>query len=275
MKPWRELFFEEVEPPHHFHIGMRIIKTVIAVFVCAIIGWLRGEMTFFSMIAAVLCMQKSAEKTLSTSFNRVMGTAVGGAYGVIVLFLETQFNLQRVPPLFYLVVSLMLIPVILTTIGIKKPSVAGFACVVFLSTTVYHVGDADPLHLRAQPHARHGHRHSRGAHREPHDARGRRCSSRSPRPRTWTAREPRSRASRPRRKNKKTRPRSHGPGPFCAHLPCFPAGRTARLWRTMLPTVIISTSSTAAAPIIMTRVMSAGRSTASSSKSELSTSKQR
>lgn len=90
MKPWRELFFEEVEPPHHFHIGMRIIKTVIAVFVCAIIGWLRGEMTFFSMIAAVLCMQKSAEKTLSTSFNRVMGTAVGGAYGVIVLFLETQ-----------------------------------------------------------------------------------------------------------------------------------------------------------------------------------------
>ena len=54
MKPWRELFFEEVEPPHHFHIGMRIIKTVIAVFVCAIIGWLRGEMTFFSMIAAVL-----------------------------------------------------------------------------------------------------------------------------------------------------------------------------------------------------------------------------
>ena len=137
MKPWRELFFEEVEPPHHFHIGMRIIKTVIAVFVCAIIGWLRGEMTFFSMIAAVLCMQKSAEKTLSTSFNRVMGTAVGGAYGVIVLFLETQFNLQRVPPLFYLVVSLMLIPVILTTIGIKKPSVAGFACVVFLSFFFY------------------------------------------------------------------------------------------------------------------------------------------
>ena len=144
MKPWKELFFEEVEAPHHFHIGMRIVKTVLAVFVCSILGWLRGETAFFSMIAAVLCMQKSAEKTLTTSFNRVIGTAVGGAYGVIVLLLETQFNLQRVPPLFYLVVSLMLIPVILTTIGIKKPSVAGFACVVFLSTTVYHVGDADP-----------------------------------------------------------------------------------------------------------------------------------
>lgn len=144
MKPWKELFFEEVEAPHHFHIGMRIVKTVLAVFVCSILGWLRGETAFFSMIAAVLCMQKSTEKTLTTSFNRVIGTAVGGAYGVIVLFLETQFRLQRILPLFYLIVSLMLIPVILTATGIKKPSVAAFACVVFLSTTVYHVGDADP-----------------------------------------------------------------------------------------------------------------------------------
>lgn len=144
MKPWKELFFEEVEAPHHFHIGMRIVKTVLAVFVCSILGWLRGETAFFSMIAAVLCMQKSTEKTLTTSFNRVIGTAVGGAYGVVVLFLETQFRLQRILPLFYLIVSLMLIPVILTATGIKKPSVAAFACVVFLSTTVYHVGDADP-----------------------------------------------------------------------------------------------------------------------------------
>lgn len=144
MKPWRELFFEEVEPPHHFHIGMRIIKTVIAVFICGLLGWLRDETSFFSMIAAVLCMQKSAEKTFTTSFNRIMGTAVGGAFGVVVLFLETKLHVQRVMPVYYLIVSVMLIPVILSTIAIKKPSVAGFACVVFLSTTIYHVGDAAP-----------------------------------------------------------------------------------------------------------------------------------
>ena len=144
MKPWRELFFEEVGPPHHFHIGMRIIKTVIAVFICGLLGWLRDETSFFSMIAAVLCMQKSAEKTFTTSFNRIMGTAVGGVFGVVVLFLETELHVQRVMPVYYLIVSLMLIPVIMSTIAIKKPSVAGFACVVFLSTTIYHVGDASP-----------------------------------------------------------------------------------------------------------------------------------
>lgn len=96
------------------------------------------------MIAAVLCMQKSAEKTFTTSFNRIMGTAVGGVFGVVVLFLETELHVQRVMPVYYLIVSLMLIPVIMSTIAIKKPSVAGFACVVFLSTTIYHVGDASP-----------------------------------------------------------------------------------------------------------------------------------
>lgn len=89
-------------------------------------------------------MQKSAEKTFTTSFNRIMGTAVGGVFGVVVLFLETELHVQRVMPVYYLIVSLMLIPVIMSTIAIKKPSVAGFACVVFLSTTIYHVGDASP-----------------------------------------------------------------------------------------------------------------------------------
>ena len=165
MKPWRELFFEEVEPPHHFHIGMRIIKTVIAVFICGLLGWLRDETSFFSMIAAVLCMQKSAEKTFTTSFNRIMGTAVGGVFGVVVLFLETELHVQRVMPVYYLIVSLMLIPVIMSTIAIKKPSVAGFACVVFLSTTIYHVGDASPY-----TYALNGAGHSRGADREPRHA---------------------------------------------------------------------------------------------------------
>ena len=37
-------------------------------------------------------MQKSAEKTFTTSFNRIMGTAVGGVFGVVVLFLETELH---------------------------------------------------------------------------------------------------------------------------------------------------------------------------------------
>src|SRR5699024_5419065 len=83
VKRWRDILFDNgFEEHYHIHVGMRIIKTALAVFICGLIGWLRGEMTFFSMIAAVICIQKSTEATIKNSFNRVVGTAVGGAFGV-------------------------------------------------------------------------------------------------------------------------------------------------------------------------------------------------
>lgn len=148
MKRWRDILFDNgIEEHYHFHIGMRIIKTALAVFVCGLIGWLRDRdgLNFFSMIAAVICIQKSTEATIKNSFNRVVGTAIGGAFGVLVLFAETQVHLQRVfMPLYVLVISVMIIPIIVTTLAIHKPTVTGFACIVFLSVAVYHVTDASP-----------------------------------------------------------------------------------------------------------------------------------
>ena len=63
MKRWREILFDNgFEEHYHFHVGMRIIKTALAVLVCGLIGWIRDQdsMNFFSMIAAVICIQKSA-----------------------------------------------------------------------------------------------------------------------------------------------------------------------------------------------------------------------
>lgn len=144
MKPFRELFFDELGEPYRFHIGMRMVKTVIAVFICAIIGWLRGESPFFAMIAAVLCMQTSTEKALVASFNRTVGTLIGGAFGVALLSAETLMHLQRSMPLYYLVVSVALIPIISIAMAIRKPTAAAFSCVVFLSVAIHHVGDAIP-----------------------------------------------------------------------------------------------------------------------------------
>lgn len=146
MDRWRELLFDNgFEEHYHVHIGMRMIKTVIAILVCGLIGWVReGSMAFFSMIAAIMCIQKSTEATIKNSFNRVIGTAIGGAFGVVVLFLETHLHIQRFLPAYILVISLMLIPIMVTTLAIHKPTVTGFSCIVFLSVTVYHVTDASP-----------------------------------------------------------------------------------------------------------------------------------
>ena len=148
MDRWREILFDNgFEEHYHIHIGMRIIKTALAVFICGVIGWLRERdgLNFFSMIAAVICMQKTAEATIRNSFNRVIGTAVGGAFGVAVLFVETQLHLQELfMPLYILVCSVLIVPIIVTTLIIHKPTVTGFTCIVFLGVVIYHVGDASP-----------------------------------------------------------------------------------------------------------------------------------
>ncbi len=67
-----------VPPEHRRHIGMRIVKTVIAVFVCGVLAWARGQSGFYSMIAAVVCVQNTAGKTIESSINRMIGTLIGG-----------------------------------------------------------------------------------------------------------------------------------------------------------------------------------------------------
>lgn len=147
MKRWRDIIFDNnVEEHYHIHVGMRIIKTVIAVFICGLIGWLRDRdgMNIFSMIAAIICIQKSTEATIKNSFNRFVGTAIGGVFGVAVLFMETKLHTQQFMPLYLLILALLLIPIILVTLAIHKPSVSSFTCIVFLGVTVYHVSDANP-----------------------------------------------------------------------------------------------------------------------------------
>ncbi len=147
MKRWRDILFDNnFEEPYHFHVGMRIIKTAAAVLICGLIGWLRDRdgVNFFSMIAAIICIQKSPEATIKNSFNRFVGTAIGGVYGVAVLFMETQLHLQRFMPLYLLIISLLIIPIIVTTLAMHKPTVSSFSCIVFLSIAIYHVSDANP-----------------------------------------------------------------------------------------------------------------------------------
>ena len=126
------------------YVGLRIIKTVTAVFFCALAGNLHGQPVYFSMVAALICMQNTAGQTLEVSLNQVVGTIVGGVFGVGVLYFDLLTGLQNIMPLYYLFCSLLLIPVIRLTLLIKKPAVSALSCIVFLSIAVFRLGTADP-----------------------------------------------------------------------------------------------------------------------------------
>ena len=69
-------------------IGLRVIKTGIAVFVSILLGNLLGiEYPFYTVIAVVIVMQPTVIDTWKFGMNRMMGTTAGAVLGVILALL--------------------------------------------------------------------------------------------------------------------------------------------------------------------------------------------
>lgn len=138
---------QPMTPERRHRIGMRIIKTVIAVFLCGVLAFLREASGFYSMIAAVVCIQNSAGKTIESSINRMVGTLIGGVAGVLVVYSLDILGVLYIELLRYAVLALMLIPIIKLCLAVKKPGSAAMACIVFLCVTVNHsVGDTPAIY---------------------------------------------------------------------------------------------------------------------------------
>lgn len=131
--------------PFHLHIGMRTIKTVVAVFICGIIGWAVGQQPLFSMFAAILCVQNKTDDTIKSAFNRIIGTLVGGFYSVTLVYLCWVLGISEDSFLYYTLISFTLIPVIITTLYIRKPTTTSLSCIVLVAITLSEFHDLNPL----------------------------------------------------------------------------------------------------------------------------------
>lgn len=128
-------------------IGMRVIKTVIASYICFLLSYFRNTSPFYSVIAAILSMQTDQDSSLKVGKSRMVGTIIGGIYGFVVIHLIDFLNIGIFNNIHYLILSLFLIPIIYTNVYIKYPSSTYISCVVFLSITVSHVGDTNPMYF--------------------------------------------------------------------------------------------------------------------------------
>ena len=71
-------------------IGMRLIKTAVAVFLCFLVDFFRdGGTPFYSAIAAILCMQPELGSSLKVGKERIIATIIGGIVGMAMLAFET------------------------------------------------------------------------------------------------------------------------------------------------------------------------------------------
>ena len=135
-------------------IGLRIIKSAVAVFLCYLFNYFRGEngIVFYSQLSVLWCIQSYISTTKQNAWQRIAGTFIGAGFGLIVLLM---FMLLRNLSYFSndlalyltkgLITSIGIIFVLYATVVLKKKNASYFSCVVFLSIVVIHGGDNNPF----------------------------------------------------------------------------------------------------------------------------------
>lgn len=135
---------KRVFPP----LGLRIIKSAVAVLLCYLISFLRGDSgyVFYSQLAALWCMQIYVRDSRKMAKQRIIGTSIGAAFGLIVILLTRRLPLitNTNKLLYALLISGMILIILYTTVLINRKQASYFSCVVFLSIVVNHVADQNP-----------------------------------------------------------------------------------------------------------------------------------
>ena len=130
-------------------IGARIVKSSIAVGLCMLVYFIRtllpvvNGIPFYGALAALWCIQPYTDTTKNNALQRSVGTIIGAAYGLMFLLLFRRLGLI-IPEIVYISASIVIIPVIYTTVVMDKRNASFFSCVVFLSISLTHSFDDDP-----------------------------------------------------------------------------------------------------------------------------------
>lgn len=135
-------------------IGLRIIKSSVAVFLCYLFNYFRGDqgIIFYSQLSVLWCIQSYISTTKQNAWQRIVGTFIGGAFGLVVLCLfismrkiSWPYNNFSLYLLKGLITSIGIIFVLYATVILDKKNASYFSCVVFLSIVVIHGGDSNPF----------------------------------------------------------------------------------------------------------------------------------
>lgn len=117
-------------------IGLRNIKTAIAVLIClAILSMFKGCSPFYACIAAVITMQNSMNNTIKVGFNRMIGTLIGAAVGAVLTSIYAHS---------LILTSIGIVIVIFFTNLFKRSGSSSIACIVYLAIMV-NIKNTTPL----------------------------------------------------------------------------------------------------------------------------------
>ena len=121
---------------------------MFAVWLCFVVYFLRGQrgIPFYSVIAALQCLQPYTKEMGKVARKRLIGTMIGAFWGLITLLLELELLYDGLPDKLshFLLLGLFTGIVLYSTVLLKATEASYFSAVVFLSIAVNHIGDANP-----------------------------------------------------------------------------------------------------------------------------------
>ncbi len=119
---------------------MRTLKTSLAVLICLLISQfiIKDGNPYYSAVAAALCMQPNLQNSLKEGINRVIGTVLGGAAGVVLFFLTKYYGIEFKSAAYLILTAILVIPLIYTSVWLNKKTSTNISCIVFLSIAIVH-----------------------------------------------------------------------------------------------------------------------------------------
>ena len=140
---------------HPPHIGMRIIKTAIAVLICLLIYYFRGyrglSMPSEAALTAIVCMQPYMRDARDYALNRLAGSLIGSVWGLLFLLLMLLFPfLGQSLPLVYVLMAVGVLLSLYTSVLVRMPDSSCLAAIVFICVVIAFPEIEQPLFQAVQ-----------------------------------------------------------------------------------------------------------------------------
>jgi len=126
----------------HYRIGMRVIKTITAVTICLFIAWISGSRDSLPIaaIASLVTMQATQVETLRIGVFRVIGTMIGGVFGIITILIGLYLPYYA-EGLFIIVIPVMLLLNLYLCNLLNMRDSCTISCVVTIIVAVHIIID--------------------------------------------------------------------------------------------------------------------------------------
>ena len=132
------------------HIGQRIVKTTIAVYLCFLICYFRDligqDMSAEASITAIICMQPYVKDTKEYAINRFTGTLIGSVWGMLFLLLLSVFPVLGTNR--FILYAFMAGGVLLSlysAVLFRQPDTSSLAAIVFICIVISFPNIDNPL----------------------------------------------------------------------------------------------------------------------------------